>query len=108
MNVIHFLKTSYNSVSMKVLILLSYPVTELKIKSGSLVVSGSVVRKNWIYIKWLRTGSADDEMQYKNYRKCYKKYCMKLKKIIIVFSLILKLILLNRYGVTLIVLYLMS
>lgn len=51
MNVIHFLKISYNSVSMKVLILLSYPVTELKIKSGSLVVSGSVVRKNWIYIK---------------------------------------------------------
>ena len=42
-----FMKTSYNSFSMKILILLSYPVTvtELKIKSGSLVVSGSVVRK---------------------------------------------------------------
>jgi len=35
----------------------------------------------------------------------FKKYCIKLKNII-VFSLILKLILLNRYGVTLIVLYL--
>ena len=23
--------------------------------------------------KWLRTGCADDEMKYKNYRKCYKK-----------------------------------
>jgi len=26
-----------------------------------------------LYKKWLRTGSADDEMKYKNYRKCYKK-----------------------------------
>jgi len=67
---------------MKVLILLSYPVRELKIKSGSLVVSESVVRKNWICKKWLRTGSADDKMKYKNYRKYYKKYCIKLTKLL--------------------------
>ena len=39
-----------------------------------------VLEKQSVVKKWLRTGSADDEMKYKNYRKCYKKVLYEAEK----------------------------
>ena len=42
--------------------------------------------------KWIKSGLAEDEIKYKTYRAYYKKYLMKLRKIIIAVNLILKVI----------------